>query len=131
MSLFELTEEFSTLSPSEQQVVLNNYEQATHDWVVVRLPNGTVAGFVWQDNLPPRYVVRKQDVIEKLAEVNAAIDELGFSTQAELEAMFEQDKIDLGYDMAVREYKRRKTTAAILLDERKQLKAFIARLKDD
>lgn len=119
----QYTENFNSLTPTEQAAVLAVYDQQVFKWVKV----GT-HGFVWRDNKPPQYVVRKTTLQTALANIQDEIANLGYANAADIETIFETEKLSLGYDVAVKEYKRRRGILKQLKQEEQQLTNWLALL---
>lgn len=119
----ELTERFSDLSPAEQAAIEAVYQQQTCSWV----PVGT-AGFVWQVKRAPKTVVRKARLQEALVDVNQELSDLGYSNKADIIALFETEKISLGYDVAVGNFFERVRRLVELKRWKQEIKDFIAEI---
>lgn len=123
--LHELIESFDDLPPAQQALVLAAYTQQEFKWV----PVGT-AGFVWQDNKPPRRVVKKSRLQEALQSVQAQIDDLGYSTLADIIAIFEIEKLTLSYSEAMDRFRDRVRVGQELVSKKQTLIDFIAELTE-
>ena len=122
--LDEYTERFEDLPPAQQAAVLAVYNQLEFTWV----PVGN-AGYVWQDTRAPRVVVRKSTLQAALQAVNAELAALGYANQADIIALFEEEKLVIGYNRALNNFKTRRHELARLGEKKQEIKAFIAELK--